>query len=106
VSRRRGEGRKRIARLEAELDDLRALVIRQATDPQGTASSITDAMAAARLADDLPPGITSVTELMSADEHRAAFTELWDTPSVALTEAEHDEFDRLCGRFDRLRGQQ
>ena len=89
--------RRRIAALEAEVrilageaETLHQQIGLLRTDPQRMAAAITDAMAAVRN-DDLPPGITSVTELMSMDEHREAYAELWgkpDTPTVAYTVAE------------------
>jgi hypothetical protein len=95
VSRRT---RRRIAALEAEVrilagevETLHLMIGRLTVDPQNIASSITDAMAAARLADDLPPGITSVTELMTGAEYAALDEELWgrwDAPTVAYTVAE------------------
>jgi hypothetical protein len=100
MSRRRGEGRKRIAALEAEVATHRLLIDRLTADPEKVAGTLTDALVRARDRafttvppedDDLPPGITSVAELMTTGEYAAMDEEFWgkwDAPTVSFTVAE------------------
>ena len=104
MSRRRGEGRKRIAALEAEVrilageaETLHQQIGLLRTDPQRMAAAITDAMAAVR-DDDLPPGLTTAAELQTDAEYAALDEELWgkwDTPTVAFTVAEEVAFAEI-----------
>ena len=111
MSRQRGEGRKRIAALEAELETHRLLIDRLTVNPQRIASAITESFAAVRAcdftstppdADDLPPGVISVTELMSAGEYAAMDEEFWgkwDSPSVTYTKAEEAAFAEIVSEY-------
>ena len=111
MSRRRGDGRKRIAALEAEVATHRLLIDRLTADPEKVAGTLTDALVRARDRafttvppedDDLPPGVTSAAELMSAGEYAAMDEEFWgkwDSPSVTYTKAEEAAFAEIVSEY-------
>lgn len=118
MSRRRGEGRKRVGALEAEvrilageLETHRLLIDRLTVNPEKIASKITEAVALVRgcdfttvppADDDLPPGVTSVAELMTGSEYRAMDEEMWgkwDAPTVSYTKAEEAAFAEIWREY-------
>jgi hypothetical protein len=110
--------RKRIAALEAEvrilageLETQRLLIDRLTADPEKVAGTLTDALVRARDRafttvppedDDLPPGVISVAELMTAGEYAAIDEELWgkwDAPTVTYTKAEEAAFAEIVSEY-------